>query len=139
MIVNYDYYVNTYKGTEIKEEDFEKLEIRANNHVMNLIMNRDYTNWFGKDFTEQVKMAICSAIDILAKNEEKKKLINGIIDGTNKIVTSEKVGDYSRNFNSINYKDLKEDALNISQEIAESVSEYLWSTGLMNRGVCYVR
>lgn len=139
MIVNYDYYTNTYQGTEASKENFEKLEIKASSHITNLIMNRDYTNWCGKDYTEQVKMATCSVIDILVEKESINQKVKGRIQGTNKVITSEKVGDYSRNLETVSYKDLKEEIANISNEIFEEASIYLLSTGLMNRGVCYVR
>ena len=139
MIVDYNYYINNYRGTEISEEDFRKLEIKASNHIMNLIMNRDYANWYGKDYTEKIQMATCSAIDILIAEEKKKNIINGMIDGTAKVVTSEKVGDYSRNFDNVSYKDIKEEVSDTTRKITEEASAYLWSTGLMNRGVCYVR
>ena len=62
-----------------------------------------------------------------------------MIDGTAKVVTSEKVGDYSRNFDNVSYKDIKEEVSDTTRKITEEASAYLWSTGLMNRGVCYVR
>lgn len=139
MIVDYDYYIDTYQGIEISEEEFEKLVIKASSHINNLIMNRDYTNWYGKDYTEQVQMATCSVIEILVEKQLAKQKIKGIIDGTNKSITSEKVGDYSRNFDAVSYKDLKEETANINNKIFEEASIYLWNTGLMNRGVCYVR
>lgn len=139
MIVDYDYYIDTYQGMEISEEEFEKVINKASSHINNLIMNRDYTNWCGKNYTEQVKMATCSVIEILAEKQITKQKIKGIIDGTSKNITSEKVGDYSRNFEAVNYKDLKEGTTNINNKIFEEASVYLWSTGLMNRGVCYVR
>ena len=138
MIVDYNYYMNTYQGTEVSEEDFEKLEIKASSYINNLIMNRDYTNWCGKDYTEQVKMATCSIIEILEEKQLAKQKMKGIIDGTNKNITSEKVGDYSRNFDAVSYKDLREETTNINNKMFEEASIYLWSTGLMNRGVCYV-
>ena len=139
MIVDYNYYTDTYQGTEVSEEDFEKLEVKASSHINNLIMNRDYTNWCGKNYTEQVKLASCSIIEILVEKQLAKQKMKGIIEGTNKNITSEKVGDYSRNFDAVSYKDLREETTNINNKIFEEASIYLWSTGLMNRGVCYVR
>ena len=139
MIVDYNYYMDTYQGIEISEEEFERAVIKASSHINNLIMNRDYTNWYGKDYTEQVKMATCSIIEILAEKQLAKQKMKGIIDGTNKNITSEKVGDYSRNFEAVSYKDLREETTNINNKMFEEASVYLWSTGLMNRGVCYVR
>jgi len=137
MIVNYDYYINTYKGTKVSEENFEKIEIKASSHIMSLIMNRDYTNWFGKDYSEQVKMATCSVIDILNDTEQKEDILYKIEQGQK--ISSEKVGDYSRNFETINYKELQEQISNNEIKIVKEVNNYLWNTGLMNRGVSYVR
>lgn len=139
MIVDYNYYMDTYQGIEISEEEFERAVIKASSHINNLIMNRDYTNWYGKDYTEQVKMATCSIIEILAEKQLAKQKMKGIIDGTNKNITSEKVGDYSRNFDAVSYKDLREETTNMNNKMFEEASIYLWSTGLMDRGVCYVR
>lgn len=139
MIVDYDYYINTYKGTEVLEEKFEKLEMKASSQVLNLIMKRDYTNWYGKDYSEQVKMATCSVIEILDESDKKKSIIDGMMNNTTKIITSEKVKDYSRNFETINCKELQEEISNIKSKIVNEVSEYLWNTGLMNRSVGYVR
>lgn len=139
MIVDYDYYTNTYKGNSVEKENFETLEIKASSQVLNLIMNRDYTNWFGKDYSEQVKKATCSVIDLLNSINQKESIIDGMSTNTTKIITSEKVGDYSRNFESINYKDIQEQVANKKAKIVEEVSEHLWYTGLMNRGVCYVQ
>lgn len=137
MIVNYDYYINTYKGTEVSQEKFEKIEMKASSHIMNLIMNKDYTNWFGKDYSEQVKMATCSVIDILYDIEQKEGILYKMEQGQN--ISSEKVGDYSRNFETINYKELQEKISNSKTSIIKEVNNYLWNTGLMNRGVSYVR
>ena len=139
MIVDYDYYINTYKGISVESENFESLEIKASSQVLNLIMNRDYTNWFGKDYSEQVKKATCSVIDLLNSINQKESIIDEMSTNTTKIITSEKVGDYSRNFETTNYKDIQEQIANKKAKIVEEVSEYLWYTGLMNRGVCYVQ
>lgn len=136
MIVNFNYYINAYKGDKIpQDEEFERIEVQASNKIKMLIMNRDYTNWYGKDYTEQVKLATCSVADILYDTEQIKKGIETLISGGN--ITSEKVGDYSRNFGSATFKELQEEVskTNINKKIEQALSEYLWHTGLMNRGV----
>lgn len=143
MIVDYDYYKKTFKGNKIpQKEDFERIEVKANSQINMFIMGRDYTNWNNRDFTEQVKMATCSVIEVLYDVEEKKKVLNSMSDNAdNKIVTSEKVKDYSKSYATISYKELQEQVSNsnVNKLIQEEIENYLWSTGLTNRSVAYVR
>ena len=64
-------------------------------------------------------------------------MING---NDNKIITSEKVKDYSRNYETISYKELQEQIsdTNIKMIIKQEIEPYLWNTGLLNRSVEYV-
>lgn len=143
MIVDFNYYEDTYKGNKIpQEEDFERIEIQAINKVKMYIMNRDYTNWCGKDYTEQVKLATCSVADILYETEQIQNTIDSAIKGgQNKIITSEKVADYSKSYGTATFKELQEEVskTNVNKKIQAEVNEYLWYTGLMNRGVGVVR
>ena len=138
MIVDFNYYENTYKGDKIPQEDFERIEVQASNKVMMYIMNRDYANWHGKDYTEQVKLATCSVADILYDIEQTQNVINSVIKGgQNSIITSEKVADYSRSYGTATFKELQEKVskTNVNKEIQDEVNGYLLYTGLMNRGV----
>lgn len=138
MIVDYSYYTDTYLGNKISnKDDFNRVEIKASSQILKLIMNRDYSNWNGKDYTEQVKMATCSIIDILYDLEETENAMKKKQSG--KTISSEKVGDYSRNFENASYKELQEQSSNIDSKIEKEASNFLWYTGLMNRSVTYVR
>lgn len=141
MIADYDYYKNTFKGNKVPQEEFEKIELKASSQINKFIMNRDYKNYNNQDYTEQVKMATCSVIDILYDIEKKKKILNSMSDGgANKIVTSEKVKDYSRNYATASYKELEEQVSNnnVNKLIEEELYNYLWSTSLLNRRISYV-
>lgn len=141
MIADYNYYTNNFKGNKTPEADFERIEIKASSQIKMFITGKDYTNYNGKDYTEQIKTATCSAIDILYEAEQKKKVLDSMINGNdNKIITSEKVKDYSRNYETISYKELQEQIsdTNIKMIIKQEIEPYLWNTGLLNRSVEYV-
>lgn len=141
MIVDYDYYTDTFKGNSVPHEEFERIELKASSQINKFIMNRDYTNFNNQDYSEQVKMATCSVIDILYDIDKKKKALDAMVDGkSNKIITSEKVKDYSRNYATTSYKELQEQVSNenVNKLIKEEIEIYLWNTGLLNRRLDYV-
>lgn len=141
MIVEYNYYSDTYKGNKVPQKEFERIELKASSQINKFIMNRDYTNFNNQDYTEQVKMATCSIIDILQEIEKKKETINSMSDNTNgKVITSEKVKDYSKNYATVTYKELQEQVsnTNINKLIREELESQLWYTGLLNRSIRYV-
>ncbi len=143
MIVDYDYYIETFKGNKIpQKEDFERIEVKASSQINMFIMGRDYTNWNSRDYSEQVKLATCSVIEVLYDVEQKKKVLSSMSgDNQNKVITSEKVKDYSKSYATISYKELQERVSNasVNKLIQEEIENYLWSTGLTNRSVAYVR
>lgn len=143
MIVDFDYYKGTFKGNKVpQKEDFERIEVKASSQINIFIMGRDYTNWNNRDYSEKVKLATCAVIDVLSDIEQKKKVLCSMSDNTqNKIVTAEKVKDYSKSYATISYKELQEQVSNsnINKLIREEIEFYLWDTGLINRSVAYVR
>lgn len=96
------------------------------------IQNRDISN-----FESEVKNATCSVADILYNQFTKKEKIKNIVSGAEKVITSEKVGDYSRNINAITLNDLL--SLSSDEEIAKEINkiaeQYLLFTGLLYRGM----
>lgn len=143
MIVDYNYYTNTFKGNKVpQKEDFERIEVKASSQINMFIMGRDYTNWNNRDYTEQVKLTTCSVVEVLYDIEQKKNALNSMSgDNQNKVITSEKVKDYSKSYATISYKELQERVSNasVNKLIQEEIENYLWSTGLTNRSVAYVR
>lgn len=140
MIVDYNYYTNIFAGDKIPADIFEKMSARAENELNKLILYKNYSNYRGIDYTEQVKLAICSVADVLYEVYQRDKILSNLLDGTTKIVSSEKIGDYSRNFENLTPKELMEQNSTsvISRKIYEEASIYLLSTGLLNRGVYIV-
>ena len=136
MIASFSFYENNYCGNKIPYDSFKRIEVQASNKVKMHIMNRDYANWQGNDYSEQVKLATCSVADILYDVEFIQEKINAALNGS-KVITSEKVGDYSRNYESMTFKELQEEVskTNVDKKIQNTIEENLWYTGLTSRRV----
>lgn len=126
--VDYEFYQNTYKGNKItSQEEFDKLSLRATQYVKQQIMNRDYTDFNSKDYTNEVKYATCSLTEI--EQEYQKAKENFPIDG----IKNESIGDYSRSYGTI-----EELTNNTNIKRNEELNLYLGMTGLLYKGCCYV-
>lgn len=131
-----NYYYNTFYGELILLEEIEKYVALANNEVRLRIFNRPVDK---TKFEEIVKTTTCRVAEILYNQSLKEQRIENILNGTNQIVTSEKVGDYSRNLSAVSLADLKADYGSTSQKIDEEVEKSLLFTGLLYSGVIDVR
>lgn len=128
--VDYKFYLNVYRG-DMPTADFNKLITKASAEVQKNIFNRDVTN-----YKYEVQMATCSVIDILFKIKKLEDRKDKLISSTNKIVSSESVGDLSRTFaNTSNLNDLEQEISNQKTKIKEEIGLYLLHTGLLYRGV----
>lgn len=134
--IDYDYYTNTYNGKLIPQESFNKFATRASNEVRIRIHNRPIT-----DFENEVKSSTCSVAEILYKQSKLKEKIDNIINGIEIQITSEKVGDYSRNMSNVSIEELKEMASSdvVNNRINEELENSLLYTGLLYAGIKYVR
>ena len=124
---DYNFYKSTYKGN-MSLEDFERVVTRASIEVRNCIMNKK----------KEVGLATCSVADILYKIErienKKDKLISS--DKENRIISSEKVADLSKNYaTTTSLKELDEEISNQKNRIREEIEKNLLFTGLLNRRV----
>ena len=137
MLVDYEYYINTFKGDLVPQDKFDKLSQIAESEVMTSILGRDFTN-----FEKQVKTAICEIIDVFYNQELIKEKYMGTITGSESVITSEKVGDYSRNFGNASSKDLQDILKKEEQEanikIGDILRRNLLLTGLLYCGIRYV-
>lgn len=129
--IDYDYYINTFEGSLIPGEKFNKYSAMASNKVRTRIFNRDISL-----FENEVKNATCLVADILYNQYLNQEKLKNVISGNEKIVTSEKVGDYSRNISNVSTTDLQnlistEYIDNLIQEILE---DSLYPTGLLYCG-----
>ena len=124
--VDYEFYINTYKGSKItSKEEFDKLSLRATQYVKQQIMTRDYANFNGKDYTNEVKYATCSLVEI---EQDYQKGLEELSTGN---IKSESIGDYSRSFGTS-----EELTNNTNIKRNEELNLYLAMTGLLYRGAC---
>ena len=132
--IDYQYYSVTFGGTLIPQTNFNKIATEASNIVRNAIMNKDITG-----FETQVKTATCLVAESVYNQTLKKNKINNVISGTDSIVTSEKVGDYSRTLANVSTSELESLIKDTSKEIDGILQDYLLMTGLLYNGVVNVR
>jgi hypothetical protein len=87
-----------------------------------------------------MKNVTCSIAEILYNQFLNKKRLNNILNGSELIISSEKVGDYSRNINNASISDLEKLCSDeyVKNLIYEELEDYLLSTGLLYCGVPYV-
>jgi hypothetical protein len=135
--VDYEYYVKTFvgDGKPIPRNEFEKYATKASNKVRNRILNKDISL-----FETEIKNVTCSIVDILYNQYLNKKRLNDILSGSEVIISSEKVGDYSRNISNVSITDLEKICSDeyINEQVETELEDYLLSTGLLYCGVQYV-
>ena len=139
--IDYESYSNTFGGSLIPEEEFEKMATKASNAVRLRIFNRDIT---GNE--SAVKNCTCEVAEIIYKNNQLKsnyqEMIENISSGNSAgIVTSEKVGDYSVSKASLSMSELKDlcSDSELQAQINDEISSSLLFTGLLYQGMDYVR
>lgn len=130
--IDFEYYTESYQGSSIPESEFDNLAKSASYKVRIAIMNRDFS-----DYESEVKDATCRVAEILKEQADYKAQLNNIIAGGEVLVTSEKVGEYSRSMAAPSFNDLKmysSDAYTDSL-ISSALEEFLLFTGLLYRGI----
>lgn len=97
MYADYDFYLNTYFGNSISEEDFPRLSTRASDHI------RSATNGLSDTVDglqlEAVKKASCAVADALLDDE----IMNAGAFSGEQAVSSETVGSWSRSYGSSSF------------------------------------
>ena len=133
--VNSDYYFNSFKGEIIPQEKLENFTARASSIIKNHILNKDITF-----FENEIKNTACSIAEILYNQYLNKERLKSILTGTEKLITSEKVGDYSKNINNISTSDLEKFCSDeyIKNQIQSELEIQLMWTGLLYNGFPYV-
>ena len=131
MIVDYDYYIHTFDGDLVPEESFDKFSLKAEQTVMIRMLGKDYSHHLLK-----VKNAICEILEIYYNQKLNKDKMNELTNN-NSVITSEKVGDYSRSYGNVNLQELKSITSDeyIESEINESLERNLLLTGLLFQGI----
>lgn len=122
--ITYEYYTDTYKGSVIPSTSFDRVGLKASYQIDLFILGKDFTNYNGVDYTDNVKMATCSIAEILYNQDT---FTNNSIGGA---VTSESIGDYSRSFSN-----QEQITAETKKRIDRELSTYLGMTGLLYRGI----
>ena len=123
VYADYDYYVDNYMGKSISEEDFTSLSVKASAYVDWVTMQRA-KNATG-DASEAIKSAVCALCEIIQDGEK----LNVISSDTERPLSSESVGGWSRSFGSksVSANDLQL----IENRKRETVMMYLAPYGLL--------
>lgn len=126
-----NFYVLEYRGDKISSELLNKFLTKASLEVRKNIFNRDITR-----FEQEVKMVTCTIAEILYDIENIENRINALVSNEGKIIASESIGDFTRNYaNATSIAELKQEITNKKTEIKEELINYLGFTGLLYRGV----
>jgi hypothetical protein len=119
--VDYDYYTDTYLGTDIAEDDFDQLALRASAVIDQITFNRAgpvVTAGTDTDTIDLIQMAACAVAEELQTQSS---------ESANGVIQSESVGRHSVTYaqGSVQSKRMRQ---------SEAAQLYLGSTGLMFRG-----
>ena len=124
MAADYEYYRDTYLGSLLTEENFEKYALRADSYLDLLTTGRYEKDCLPEKAVEAVKMAEC-AIAELCLNREQAELQS---DAAWK-VQSEKVGNHT-----VQFRNNAEIAEQTERQIRKIAVRYLARYGLLYRG-----
>lgn len=97
MYADYDFYLNTYFGNSISEEDFPRLSTRASDYIRSATQGLSDTvdGWQ----LEAVRKASCAVADALLDEE----IMNAGSFSGEQTVSSETVGSWSRSYGSSSF------------------------------------
>lgn len=97
MYADYDFYLNTYFGNAIPEEDFPRLSTRASDYIRSA--TRGLSDTVDGWQMDAVRKASCAVADALLDEEI---MTAGAFSGE-KTVSSETVGEWSRSYGSSSF------------------------------------
>lgn len=138
---DYEYYTTTYLGTAIKENDFQRLSLRASSFLDYYTQGRAAQN----PDLDALKMACCAVAEqyqyIDAAQSLAKKSLSASLESEGEL-QSQTVGSWSKTYRSGG--DSAQQALSSVQTAQASLGaiaqQYLAGTGLLyrGRGCCFV-
>lgn len=123
MVADYEFYLSTFMGTALSEEEFPKCAVRADAYLNELTFGRFADDSLPDKVKEAVKMAECAVAEQYQVAEKAETAGAGVI-------SSETVGEHSRSFRSGEEIQRQTDA-----KISRTAQRYLGWTGLLYRGV----
>lgn len=129
MFVNYEEYQNN--GGTLTQTLFNKFEPRAEGYVQVQTGGKDLSQ-----FEELVKKAICEITDVYY---QKSLLQEKLVDIQNSNISNEKVGSYSVSYTVLDTTEINNKITHFDKEMNNILFEYLYTTGLLYRGMPNVR
>ena len=132
-ITTYEFYKNTYYGDSIEESSFEKWESKAETKLKYLLSG-NLTEQAVEEFNEEVQKAVCCVADFLFTLDRKKSNPNDVNINSVKSMSS---GGQSVSFNvsGDEIDAVMDDVSKQNAMLLSMVSEYLYYTGLLYKGV----
>lgn len=134
LLIDYEYYTKTYKGTSIPESSFEKKAVEASDKVNYYTFNR-----INEDIlNDNIKFVTCQIAEILFEQEELKKNIktSSVENGD---IASETLGPHSISY--VNKSNLQSNLILDDEELENEIYTLLYQklvhTGIMNRRLDY--
>lgn len=116
IYADFDYYLNTYGGTKIDNDDiFRRIANSASREI-------DLVTFGNIDVDDNVQMCCCELADIISRNEQ--------ATSTASVYQSQRVGDYS-----VTYFSRKDALVSMRAEIHDSISKWLLLRGGLYRGI----
>lgn len=134
MEINYQYYTDTYGGSEITSDKWLYFSNKAKAKINYLTFNKASQEF--NQFTNEISNAICAIAELIQSYELKLKATQESDLATLKRgIKSETVKSHSKTY-EVSRADIESNLSNASnQQIAKVVREYLLPTGLLYRGL----
>lgn len=133
VYADYGFYASCFMGSSIKEEDFNRLALRASQFLDYYTLGKSRNN----PGLENLKMACCAIAEKYQVLEKAQKAVVESLNG-GESVKSESVGSYS-----VSYQTASEKAQGANQAVIDAQNgvvatarQYLVGTGLLYRGGC---
>lgn len=138
MLVTFDYYQNTYKGTAVIEGDFPRYEMRASQHLTYITMNK--VSWLDPIEDEaiilKVQHVMCEVIDLLKEYDDNLALLKATQSrALQSGIKSESIKSHSVTFTEVKGNEQEQLLKGTEGLIYSLIRKWLLPTGLLYRGL----
>lgn len=138
MYADYEFYKTEYFGELVNDTEYPKYELKARDELD--YYTRMRIPFIGEDKMNKVKMCECELIDLLYNYDQEVKKIKEYEDKSIQgVVASETVGKQSVSYQKATLRDIKTVEQECDEMISKIIRKDLSMTGLLYRGVGYVR
>lgn len=138
MYADYEFYITKYFGELVSDTEYPKYELRAREELD--YYTRMRIPFINDGKMNKVKMCECKLVDLLYSYDQEVKKIKEYEDKSIQgIVASETVGKQSVSYQKTVLRDIKTVEKERDEMIGKTIRKDLSMTGLLYRGVGYVR